>query len=129
LQIAAAYAQFEPSESFEIVESEIARLNELLDAAAAIEGFGQESFKDGELRQQYGYVWTEMVSLCTTALVALAPADFERAGAAAKSFRRPDIRATAELQLAQGILGTLTRGDPQRRSLRPVAVAVDSEGR
>ena len=111
LQIAAAYAQFEPSESFEIVESEIARLNELLDAAAAIEGFGQEAFKDGELRPQYGYVWGEMVSLCTTALTALAPADFERASAAAKSFRRPDVRATAELQLAQGVLGTMVRGD------------------
>ncbi|HVF42301.1 MAG TPA: hypothetical protein VM936_04790, partial [Pyrinomonadaceae bacterium] len=110
LQIAAAYAQFEPSESFEIVESEVARLNELLDAAAALEGFGQEAFKDGELRPQYGYVWSEMVSLCTAALTALAPADFDRAGAAAKSFRRPDVRATAELQLAQGVLGTLTRG-------------------
>jgi hypothetical protein len=106
LQIAEAYAQFEPSESFEIVESEIARLNELLDAAAAIEGFGQESFKDGELRPNYGYVWSEMVSLCTSALSALAPSDFERASAAAKSFRRPDVRAAAELQLAQGVLST-----------------------
>ena len=112
LQIAAAYAQFEPSESFEIVESEIARLNELLDAAAAIEGFGQESFKEGELRPQYGYVWGELVSLCTSALAALAPADFERASAAAKSFRRPDIRAAAELQLAQGILSRMPGGVP-----------------
>ncbi|HKG15029.1 MAG TPA: hypothetical protein VKB12_17020, partial [Pyrinomonadaceae bacterium] len=115
LQIATAYAQFESSESFEMVESEIARLNELLDAAAAIEGFGQESFKDGELRPQYGYVWGEMVSLCSTALTALAPEDFERASAAAKSFRRPDIRASAGLQLAQGVLGALTRGDLQLR--------------
>lgn len=115
LQIATAYVQFEPSESFEIVETEIARLNELLDAAAAIEGFGQESFKEGELRPQYGYVWGEMVSLCSSALSALAPKDFERASAAAKSFRRPDIRATAELQLAQGVLGALTHGDSQMR--------------
>lgn len=123
LQIAAAYSQLEPSESFEIVESEIARLNELLDAAAALEGFGQEAFKDGELRPQYGYVWSEMVSLCTTALTALAPADFERAGAAAKSFRRPDVRATAELQLAQGILNTMPRGDVNvnERGRSPVA--------
>lgn len=104
LQAAGVYAQFEPSESFEIVESEVARLNELLDAAAAIEGFGQESFKDGELRPQYGYVWGEMVSLCASTLSTLAPTDFERASAAVKSFRRPDIRAIAELQLAQGVL-------------------------
>ncbi|HVF45507.1 MAG TPA: hypothetical protein VM936_20945 [Pyrinomonadaceae bacterium] len=129
LQVAAAYAQFEPSESFEIVESEIARLNELLDAAAATEGFGQESFKEGELRHQYGYVWGEMVSLCTTALTALSPADFERAAAAAKGFRRPDIRATAELQLAQGVLGTLTRGDPQWQGRRPVGLSAGIEDR
>lgn len=109
LQIATIYAPLEPSESFEIVESEVARLNELLDAAAAIEGFGQESFKDGELRPQYGYVWGEMVSLCASALTALAPSDFDRASAAAKSFRRPDIRAAAELQLAQAILNTMPR--------------------
>lgn len=129
MQIAGAYAQFEPSESFEIVESEIARLNELLDAAAAIEGFGQESFKDGELRPQYGYVWSEMVSLCTTALTALAPTDFERAAAAAKSFRRPDVRAAAELQLAQGVLGTITRGDRPMNGRRPAKLSASLEGR
>lgn len=116
MQIAAAYAQFEPSQSFEMVESEIARLNELLDAAAAIEGFGQESFKEGELRPQYGYVWSELVSMCSSALTTLAPGDFERASAAAMSFRRPDVRAAAELQLAQGVLVALTRSDLQRNS-------------
>lgn len=124
LQAAGVYAQFEPSESFEIVESEVARLNELLDAAAMIEGFGQESFKDGELRPQYGYVWGEMVSLCTSTLSTLAPADFERASAAAKSFRRPDIRAIAELQLAQGILNATAA-----TSGREVNLSVGERGR
>ena len=127
LQIAAAYSTLEPSESFEIVESEIAHLNELLDAAAAIEGFGQEAFKDGELRPQYGYVWGEMVSLCASTLAAVAPTDFERASAAAKSFRRADIRAAAQLQLAQGVLGTMTRGDLRMRGGRPVAFSVGLE--
>jgi hypothetical protein len=115
LQIANAYAPFEPVESFEMVESGIARLNELLDNAAAIEGFGQESFKDGELRPQYGYVWSEMVSLCTTALATLAPADFERASVAAKSFRRADVRVVAEMQLAQSVLSSLSRSDFQMK--------------
>ncbi len=113
LQLAAAYASFEPGQSFEMVESGIARLNELLDNAAAIEGFGQESFKDGELRPQYGYVWSEMVSLCTNALAALAPSDFDRASAAAKSFRRADVRAAAEMQLAQSVLNSLSRSELQ----------------
>jgi hypothetical protein len=113
MQLAAAYAPFEPGQSFEMVESGIARLNELLDNAAAIEGFGQESFKDGELRPQYGYVWSEMVSLCTNALASLAPSDFERASAAAKSFRRADVRAAAEMQLAQSVLNSLSRSEFQ----------------
>ena len=115
LQLAAAYAPFEPGESFEMVESGIARLNELLDNAAAIEGFGQESFKDGELRPQYGYVWSEMVSLCANALASLAPSDFERASAAAKSFRRADVRAMAEMQLAQSVLNSVSRSEFQMK--------------
>ena len=107
LQIATAYAPLDAGESFEMVESSVARLNELLDAAASLEGFGQESFKEGELRPQYGYAWNEMVGQCAAALAALAPADFERASAAAKSFRRADVRASAELQLAQRILSTM----------------------
>jgi hypothetical protein len=100
-----------------MVESGIARLNELLDNAAAIEGFGQDSFKDGELRPQYGYVWSEMVSLCTNALASLAPADFERASAAAKSFRRADVRVAAEMQLAQGVLNSLSQSEFQMKRM------------
>ena len=42
----------DPNQSFEMIESSIARLNELLESAAALEGFGQETFKEGELRPQ-----------------------------------------------------------------------------
>lgn len=129
LQIAAAYAPFEPGQSFEMVESGIARLNELLDNAAALEGFGQESFRDGELRSQYGYVWSEMVSLCANALSSLAPTDFERASNAAKSFRRADVRAMAELQLAQGVLNSLGRAEFQTRRRGEMLVPINNARR
>jgi hypothetical protein len=109
LQVAQAYAPLDSGQSFEMVESAIARLNELLDAAATLEGFGQDMFKDGELRPQYGYVWGELVGQCAGTLAALAPKDFDRASADAKSFRRMDVRAAAELQLAQGLLMALPR--------------------
>jgi hypothetical protein len=115
LQVAQAYAQLDSGESFEMVESAIARLNELLDAAAVLEGFGQDMFKDGELRPQYGYVWGELVGQCAGTLAALAPKDFDRASADAKSFRRMDVRASAELQLAQGLLMASPRGELQIR--------------
>jgi hypothetical protein len=124
LQVAATYSQIDAGESFEMVESAVARLNELLDAAAALEGFGQDSFKEGELRQQYGYAWNEMVNQCAATLAALAPADFERASAAAKSFRRADVRASAEMQLAQRVLSTLSQNESQVRPGLPAGVSV-----
>jgi hypothetical protein len=123
LQVAAAYSQLDAGESFEMVESSVARLNELLDAAASLEGFGQDSFKEGELRPQYGYAWNEMVNQCTATLAALAPADFERASAAAKSFRRADVRASAELQLAERVLGMLSQNEFQMRNRLPAGVS------
>jgi hypothetical protein len=39
-------------------------------------------------------------------LAALAPADFERASAAASKFRRADARTTARLTLAANLLNT-----------------------
>jgi hypothetical protein len=110
LQLAEVYSQTDPGAGFELIESSIARLNELLDAAASLEGFYQDSFRDGELRPQYGYVWGNLVSRCATTLATLAPSDFERASADAKSFRRADVRVAVELQLAQGVLGGMSNG-------------------
>lgn len=114
MQIATAYAQLDSGESFEMVESSVARLNELLDSAASLEGFGQESFKEGELRPQYGYAWNELVNQCAATLAVLAPADFERASNDAKSFRRADVRAAAELQLAQRVLTAMSQNEFNR---------------
>lgn len=124
LQVAAAYSQFDAGDSFELVESSVARLNELLDAAASLEGFGQDSFKEGELRPQYGYAWNDMVNQCAATLAALAPTDFERASAAAKGFRRADVRASAELQLAQRVLGMLSQNDFQMNKRLPAGVSL-----
>ena len=108
LQVAAAYAQFDPATSFEVVESAIARLDELLDAASVVDGFGQESFREGELRPQGGYMWNELINQCAQTLTTLSRSDFERASADAKKFRRAEARTTAELTLAQNILNGLT---------------------
>jgi len=119
LQLANAYAPLDAEASFTMVESAVAQLNDLLEAAAVVNGFGQDSFKDGELRlQQGGYPWVELVNQCAGTLAALAPSDFERASADAKSFRRLDARAMAELVVAQSLLGSLTPQGPQRRFYR-----------
>jgi hypothetical protein len=105
LQLAAVYAQFDPDASFELTESAVGRLDTLMDAAEVVDGFGQDSFKDGELKPQGGYIWTEMVGQCAQTLALLARADFERAVTDAKGFRRPEARTSAQLMLAQSLLG------------------------
>jgi hypothetical protein len=107
LQVADAYARFDPNAAFEVVEASMARLDELLDAAVVLDGFGQDAFREGELRPQGGYLWHDLISRCATALAALAPADFERASADAAKFRRVDARTTAQLTLASNVLSTM----------------------
>lgn len=116
LQLASAYAPLDAEASFTIVESSLAQLNDLLDAAAVVNGFGQDSFKDGELRlQQGGYPWAELISQCAGTLAALAAADFGRASADARSFRRQDARTLAELVMAQTVIAQFTPQKQMRR--------------
>src|SRR5207253_179039 len=52
LQIASAYSLLQPSQSFEIIEPIVDQANELIAAAALLDGFqnlGQRRFKDGEM--------------------------------------------------------------------------------
>lgn len=105
LQVANAYVQFDADASFDVVESAVGRLDGLLEAAETLDGFGQESFREGELRPQGGYIWNDLINQCAQTLALLARADFERAAAAAKKFRRPEARINAQLILAQNVLG------------------------
>jgi len=126
LQIASAYAPLDADASFALVESAIGQLNELVDAAAVVNGFGQEPFKDGELKLQGSYPWSDLIGQCAGTLAALAPSDFERASADAKRFQRADARALAELLLAQSLLNTLT--PPQKRLYRRIQSGVVIDG-
>lgn len=105
LQVANAYAQFDRDAAFEVAESAVGRLDALLDAAETLDGFGQDAFKEGELKPQGGYIWNDLINQCAQSLALLARYDFERAAAAAGKFRRPEARTSARLNLAQGLLG------------------------
>lgn len=110
LQIANAYAQFDADASFEVVEAAVGRLDGLLDAAEALDGFGQDAFREGELKWQGGYIWNDMIGQCAQTLALLAGKDFDRAAAAAKKLRRPEARTTAQLTLAQSLLDAVASG-------------------
>ncbi len=107
MQVAQAYAQTrDAARSFEVIEGAIDRLNELLAAAVVVDGFGQESFREGELKPFGGYLWSELVRQCAEQLAMLASIDFARARAAAGRFDRGEVRAIARMMVAQGVLSS-----------------------
>lgn len=119
LDVARAYARFDQEESFKMVESAIDQVNEMIAAAAIINGFGQDSFREGELKPQGGFLWNELVVRCASELAALAPLDFERASSDVQRFQRTDARTTAQVYLAQGLLTTL-KSDEQKNDSTPM---------
>ncbi len=120
LQIARAYATLDPARSFEIIEAAIDRLNELITAAAVLNGFAQDSFKDGELRPQGGYMWNELIQNCAASLAVLAHTDFDRALSSVARFQRGDARLLARLWIAQGMLSDQAALEKDFRRGRPL---------
>ncbi|MCA1615845.1 MAG: hypothetical protein LC800_17430 [Acidobacteria bacterium] len=116
LQVAQTYAPFAPARAFEIMESCVEQLNELLAAAAVVDGFGQESFEQGELKAEGGYIWSVLVQQSGEQLGQLAGTDFDRAAATADRLQRPEARLRARLLVARGVLARgAGRGVPGRR--------------
>lgn len=105
LKIAHAYAAVNPTQGLEMLENSIERLNELLPAAALLEGFEVRVFKDGELPLTAGGRLGQMVLRIGQELTALAAKDFERAQATAEKFQRTEPRVAARLAVVQGVLG------------------------
>lgn len=103
LQLAQVYAPFAPARAFEITETGITHLNELVAAAAVIEGFGQEAFAQDELKAQDGYLWSALATQSGDTLAALARVNFDHARSAADRFQRPELRLQARLAVVRGI--------------------------
>jgi hypothetical protein len=120
LQLAHAYAPLAPTRAFEIVEAGITQLNELVGAAAILDGFGQEAFAQDELKSQEGYLWNALASQCGEALGALARVDFEHARSAADRFQRPELRLHARLAVARGILLKEREGERNNFNRNPL---------
>ena len=106
LQIARAYSALEPRQSFVILDDLAEQLNDLLAAAATVDGFGPDCFSEGELKPFVGNMWGELVRQFGEELAGLAPQDVERALSIAQKFQKDEVRVFVSLRLAGRILSS-----------------------
>jgi hypothetical protein len=114
IRVAHAYAAFEPARSFETLEPGISQINELLSAAALLNGFEVNMFRDGELPLQGGGTMNGVVMRYGAELASLAKIDFERAQQTTERFQLAEPRVLARLAMVRGVLG-LNPVEPQNR--------------
>lgn len=105
VRLAQAYLKLDPDQTFSILQPLIVKLNELVAAAAALDGIDFQYLKDGEWVMpgvnNLGYV----VNSLDQTLAALGQADFDRARSLADQIERPEMRLLLEIDLAQITLG------------------------
>jgi hypothetical protein len=105
LNVAHAVAQVDPARAFETLEPGINQINELLSAAAVLNGFEVNLFKDGELPLQGGGSITATVMRYGAELASLAKIDFDRAQMMTDRFQLTEPRVLARLALVRGVFG------------------------
>ena len=104
LRVAQAYAQLDPDRGFEIIIPIIEQLNELMAAAAVLDGFENNYLKDGEWASSGGSTLSNMVITCDQQIASLARADFDRAKALADRWQRNEVQVKARLLIVQAVL-------------------------
>lgn len=104
LRVARAFAVFDPARSFEVLDQGISQLNELLAAAAVLNGFEINMFRDGEMAMQGGSGLTNMVNRFSQELGELARRDFERSETLSARFQLPEARIMTRLAIVQWML-------------------------
>jgi hypothetical protein len=104
MALAMMYSLNESDRGLAIMESVLPQLNELVNAAAKLDGYDHNYLRDGEWNMSSeGSVGQILTALAQNAGY-FAWRDFDRAVSMTAQFSRPEIRFMAQLKLAQGIL-------------------------
>lgn len=106
LVIARAYVRVKPEASFEIVGSALEQLNQLVYAAAVLDGFisGERSFAGNEIKLRRGFVSTTLFRQFEAIIPPLSRADFDSAKALTDRLQQPELKIRARMLVAQGAL-------------------------
>jgi hypothetical protein len=112
LRVARAFTSMDSARSFEVIEPMIGQINDLLAAAAILNGFEVNMFRDGEMTMQGGSSLTTTISRIGQELANLARTDFERSEVLAGRFQMTEPRIMTRLLIVQGLLNTRTQPPP-----------------
>ena len=110
--LAIAYSVYNSDRGIVLVESLMPRLNELVNAAAKLDGYETHHLRDGEWNMSAeGPLGMLLTGLAQSASY-FAWCDFDRAVSVAGQFERPELRLMAQVKLAQSILAGRPKGSP-----------------
>lgn len=110
IRLAMIYCMEKSDRGFSIMESQLPKLNELIDAAVKLNGFDTQYVRDGEWNMSAnGYLGELLTNLSQNAQY-FAWYDFDRAVNMAGQFERIEIRMMAQLKLAQSIVAGPPKG-------------------
>lgn len=105
VRVAQAFMRLDPEQSFAMLQPLIAKVNELVAAAAVLDGIDFQYLKDGEWVMPGINNLGNVVNSLDMTLAALARTDFEHARTLADQIARPEMRVLIEIDLAQTVLG------------------------
>ena len=105
VRLAQAYLKLDPDQSFSVLQVLIVKLNELVAAAAVLDGIDFQYLKDGEWVMPGVNNLGNVINSLDQTLAALGRIDFDRARALADQIERPEMRVLIEIDLAQITLG------------------------
>ena len=104
LEVSRALRAGDPTRTFELLQSGIDQLNELISAAAALNGFEVEMFVSNEMPLPGNGQLGAMVVQYGQELALLAKSEFRRAVAAAEQFQYPEASLFARLSIVEAAL-------------------------
>lgn len=110
IMLAMAYCFAKDDRGFEIMESVLPKLNELVAAGAKLDGYDTRYLREGEWNMTGSGTVGNMLTRLSLGAGYFAWCNFDRAVSLTMQFERGEIRMMAQLKLAQGIL----TGSPDR---------------
>src|SRR5581483_5903411 len=103
LDVISALAPLDMAKAGSYLKSVIGQLNEMLDAAATLNGFGVSYYKNDEVLSGSGEPLIDLVRQTAKELTAIAKLDFDLAKTLSDNFQRPEIKIMAQLLVVSNL--------------------------